>query len=360
MTVTDLGTARSRVSSPSPVRLATGRGRNASELLACAAAGLALTWVIAQISELGHGLGALIVWYGSSLAIYRYVVRRLHGRRMAADRLTTVLVWTAAAIAAVPIFFIIGQVISKGVGDLRLQFFTQTSVTAGPAQPATDGGALQAIVGTLEQVGLAVVVAVPLGVMVAVYLSEVGGRLARPVRAVVEAMSGLPAIIAGVFIYTVVVSGLRGGDSGLAGALALAITMLPIVARASEEIVRLVPGGLREAAAALGAPQWRRVVAVVLPAARTGLITAGILAIARAAGETAPLILTAGSTQRLNGNPLHGLQDSLPMYIYTRIQSPSPTQIQRAWIGAFVLIALVLVLFTLARLLGGRATEDRT
>ena len=337
----------------------TGASRELGEIASAASAALALTWVVAQITELGHGLGALIFWYGSFLAVYRYLVGRLHGPVKATDRVVTILVWTAAIIAAVPVFFIVGEVVSKGIGALRLHFFTQTSVKAGPLQPATEGGALQAIVGTLEQVGLAVLMAVPVGVLVTVYLTEVGGRLARPVRAVVEAMSGLPAIIAGVFIYTVVVSGLRGGDSGLAGALALAITMLPIVARASEEILRLVPGGLRESALALGAPQWRSVSAVVLPTARTGLITAAILAIARAAGETAPLILTSGSTQRMNGNPTHGLQDSLPMYVYTRIESPSTTQIQRAWVGAFVLISLVLVLFTLARLLGGRQAESR-
>jgi phosphate transport system permease protein len=196
---------------------------------------------------------------------------------------------------------------------------------------------------------------VPFGILVAVYLAEVGGRLSGTVRSVVEAMSGLPAILAGVFIYTTVVSGLRLGDSGMAGALALAITMLPIVIRASEEIMRLVPGDLREAALALGAPKWRSLQRVVIPAAKTGLITAAILAVARAAGETAPLILTSGSTSRLNTNVFQGLQDSLPMYIFTRIESPNANQVQRAWIGAFVLIAVVLVLFTLARVIGGRS-----
>lgn len=331
----------------------------AIELVGAALASLAFTWVVAEISELGHGIGALLVWYALFLTIYLYVVRRLHGPTAATNRVTTVLVWTAALIAAVPVFFIVIEVVSKGIGSLRLTFFTKTSVTAVPSAPATTGGALQAIVGTIEQVGIAVIVSVPVGVLVAVYLTEVGGKLVRPVRAVVEAMSGLPAIIAGVFIYTIVVSGLRTGDSGLAGALALAITMLPIVARASEEILRLVPGGLRESALALGSPQWRSVVRVVLPTARTGLITAAILAVARAAGETAPLILTSGSTARFNASPFHGLQDSLPMYIYTRIESPSPNQVQRAWVGAFVLISLVLVLFAAARFLGSRKAASR-
>jgi phosphate transport system permease protein len=332
-----------------------GRSQRTVELASSAVAALAATWLIVQMSALGPGFGALIVWYLFFLVIYRYVVGRLHGRAAANDRVTTVLVWTAALIAAVPIFLIVGEVVSKGAAHVRTQFFTQTSVKAVPSAPATVGGAMQAVLGTLEQVGLAVVIAVPLGVMVAVYLTEVGGALSRAVRAVVEAMSGLPAVIAGVFIYTLVVSGWRWGDSGFAGALALAVTMLPIVCRASEEMLRLVPGGIREASMALGAPQWRSVRTVVVPAARTGLITAAILGVARAAGETAPLILTAGSRQSLNGNPFRGLQDSLPMYIYTRITSPSPTQVQRAWIAAFVLIALVLVLFTLARALGGRA-----
>jgi phosphate transport system permease protein len=338
-----------------PARI--GRSQRVVELVSSAAAALALTWVVVQVSALGHGLGALLVWYLFFLVTYRYVVRRLHGRAAANDRVTTVVVWTTALIAAVPVFLIVGEVIAKGAAHVRTQFFTQTSVKAVPSAPATVGGALQAVIGTLEQVALAVAIAVPLGILVAVYLNEVGGALSRAVRAVVEAMSGLPAVIAGVFIYTLVVSGWRWGDSGFAGALALAVTMLPIVCRTSEEMLRLVPGGVREASMALGAPQWRSVRTVVIPAARTGLITAAILGVARAAGETAPLILTAGSRQSLNANPFHGLQDSLPMYIYTRIESPSPTQVQRAWIAAFVLIALVLVLFTLARALGGRTPE---
>ena len=337
-----------------PRRTGADRSRTAGELIVCAASGLAVTWILAYLTDLGHGLGALLVWYLSAVAAYVYLSRRVYGRARSIDRLTTVAVYTAAAIAAVPIFLIIGDVVGKGASDLRIQFFTQTSVKAGPLEPVTQGGALQAVVGTLEQVGIAVALVVPLGIMVAVYLSEVPSRAAGAVRAVVEAMSGLPAIIAGVFIYTVVVSGLRTGDTGLAGALALAVTMLPIVTRASEEILRLVPGGLREASLALGAPRWRSVLRVVLPTARTGLVTAAILAVARAAGETAPLILTSGTTERLNTNPLHGIQDSLPMYIYSRISSPNANQVQRAWIGSFVLIALVLILFTIARVIGGR------
>ena len=197
-------------------------------------------------------------------------------------------------------------------------------------------------------------IAVPLSMLTAVLLSEVGGRLVRPVRLFVDAMSGVPSIVAGLFVFALWVVGLHRGFSGLAAGLALAVLMIPTITRTTEEVLRLVPGGIREASLALGATEWRTTWGVVLPTARSGLVTAVILGIARGIGETAPLIMTAFGASVLNANPVHGAQESLPLYIYRNVKSSLPAQIDRAYAGALALLSLVLVLFVAARVIGGR------
>ena len=194
----------------------------------------------------------------------------------------------------------------------------------GPLSPVTSGGVGHALVGTLEQITLATVLSVPLGIAAALYLAEVGGRAARPVRTLVDAMTALPDIIAGLFILAFLVLTIGLPKSGFAAALALAVTMLPIVTRASETVLRIVPGTLREASYALGGSQWRTVLMIVLPTARSGLATAVVLAMARGIGETAPVLLVAGYAKGFNCNPFNGWQTSLPLYIYNEIQSPEP------------------------------------
>ena len=200
--------------------------------------------------------------------------------------------------------------------------------------------------------------AVPLGIAAAVYLAEVGGRAARPVRTLVDAMTALPDIIAGLFILAFLVLTVGLPKSGFAAALALAVTMLPIVTRASETVLRIVPGTLREASYALGGSQWRTVLFVVLPTARSGLATAVVLAMARGIGETAPVLLVAGYARNVNWNPVNGWQTSLPLYIYNEILSPENNDHIRAFGGGFALIILVLILFTIARWLGGGAPGE--
>jgi phosphate transport system permease protein len=213
-------------------------------------------------------------------------------------------------------------------------------------------------VGTLEQVGIATIVAVPLGVLAALFIVEIGGRGARPVRALVEAMTSLPEIIAGLFIYAlfILTFGLR--QSGFAGSLALAVVMIPYVARASEVMLRLVPNSLREASYALGSSHWRTVWNVVLPTARSGLTTAVVLGIARAVGETAPVLFTTGYTSFMNGNPFSGWQTGLPLFIYESVHEPQASMIQRAFGAALVLMLIVLVLFIIARMIGGGAPGE--
>jgi phosphate transport system permease protein len=198
------------------------------------------------------------------------------------------------------------------------------------------------------------VLSVPLGIATAIFLNEIGGRLARPLRMIVDAMSAIPSIVAGLFIYAAFILALHQQQTGFAAALALAVLMLPTVTRTAEVVLRLVPGGLREASLALGGGEWATVRRVVLPTARTGLLTAVILGIARIVGETAPLILTALGNTSLNADPFEGKQDAVPLFIYRLIRFPQTASIQRAWTGALVLLGLVLVLFVVARIIGGR------
>ncbi len=309
-------------------------------------------WLFFDLTGLSGPAGFGVLWYATFAGIYWVVVRDTEGRLAAADRLASLVVASVAIGLLIPLVLIVVFVTAKGIGAVTVNFFTKTELGIGPLDPATRGGALHAIVGTLEEVGLATLVSVPLGILTALFLNEVGGRWARPVRMFVDAMSGVPSIVAGLFIYAVWVVGLGRGFSGLAAAFAMSILMLPTVTRTVEEVLRLVPDGLREASLALGATEWRTTANVVLPTARSGMVTAVILGVARAIGETAPLIMTAFGASLLNLNPVKGAQDNLPLYIYKNIRSPLPAQLQRAWTGALVLIALVLTLFVIARVVG--------
>ena len=217
-----------------------------------------------------------------------------------------------------------------------------------------------AIVGTIEQVAIATVLSVPIAYLTATYMVESHSALARIVRNVVDAMTGTPSIIAGLFVYIlwVVPHGVNG-KSGFVAAVTLSIMMLPVTCRAALEVIRVVPGSLREAAS-LGVPQWRVVMRVVLPTAKAGLITAAILGIARTAGETAEVLFTAGGGPHYNVNPFHGNQDDLPLRIYEQVFQPSAKAISIGWGAAFVLMVVVLALFTTARLLGSSSSKGKS
>jgi phosphate transport system permease protein len=195
---------------------------------------------------------------------------------------------------------------------------------------------------------------IPIGILTAVYLTEIRGSLTRPIQFLVQAMSGVPSIVAGLFILSAILYPITHAYSAFMGALALTILMIPTIARTSQEVLKLIPNDLREAGVALGGTQWRTVAMIVLPAARSGLITAVILGIARIAGETAPLLLLTGGGDKVNPNPFNGSIGSLPYYIWKSFNAGSPEAITRAWAGLLVLMVLILILFTLARLLGTR------
>ncbi|MCU1486311.1 MAG: phosphate transport system permease protein [Actinomycetia bacterium] len=311
---------------------------------------LVVTAAAFLLTPLSGPFGFVVVAYALFLVLVTIDSRRRLGGVIAADRVASVIVGSCGALALAALALILWYVIDRGVPGLHRGFFTKTLESVGPLDPATDGGASHAIVGTLEQVGLAALISTPLGILTAVYLSELRGKAAPFIRFFVDSMSGIPSIVAGLFIYTVWVVQLDKGFSGLAAAMALAVLMLPTVARTAEEMLILVPGGLRESALALGSPHWRSVTRIVLPTALSGLITAAILGVARVAGETAPLLMTAFGNDAMNANPTKGAQSSLSLFAFQRVRNALPSEIERGWAAALVLIGLVLILFTLARL----------
>jgi phosphate transport system permease protein len=321
------------------------------------AASLAATAALFAATPLSGAFGFVVVAYLVFLAGLAVDGARRAGRPAAADRVATMALGSAAGVALAVLAVIVWYVVDKGIHGLSANFFTETMDTVGPRSPASEGGAYHAIFGTMLQVGLATIITTPLGILTAIYLAEMQGRLTRVVRFLVDSMSGIPSIVAGLFIYTTWVVGLHKGFSGLAAAMALGILMLPTVARTAEEMLRLVPVGLRESSLALGAPRWRTTMRIVLPTARNGIITAVVLGIARIAGETAPLLMTAFGNDSLNKNVFKGAQTSLPLFIYSRVRNSLPTEITRGWAAALVLIMLVLVLFTLARAVGSRVRK---
>jgi phosphate transport system permease protein len=242
----------------------------------------------------------------------------------------------------------------KGISVFSVTFFTHSMAGVTASMPG--GGIYHAIIGTLMQVAIAAVIAIPIGIFTAIYLVEYGrGRFARGVTFFVDVMSGVPSIVAGLFVYTFLLLGTGARPFGAAGSIALAILMVPVMVRASEEMLRLVPRDLREASYALGVPQWRTILKVVLPTAMSGLITGALLSVARVAGETAPLVLLVGYNSRINWNPFSGDQATLPMFIWDQLGKRTGATGQyaeaRAWGAALVLVLLVLLLNVIARLL---------
>ncbi|WP_329565796.1 phosphate ABC transporter permease PstA [Kitasatospora sp. NBC_01266] len=325
-------------------------------LFAALAGSLALDWLLYErLLPLSGAQGFLGAWYLLFLGFSYLLGAFQWPRPVVRERLVTLVAWSAGLLLAVLIVEQLGFLTLRGLQAAQhANFFTQTMLRTSATSPITSGGALHAVVGSLEQIGLATLFAVPLGLAAAVFMSEVGGRTARPVRTIVEAMTALPSIVAGLFVLGVVILTLGMGASGFAASLALTVMMMPIVTRAAEVVIRLVPGTLREASYALGGSQWRTVWNVVLPTARPGLATAVILGMARGIGETSPVLLTAGFTSAMNDDPFSGHQVSLPLYIWDYVRQPYPEMVSRGFAAALTLMVLVLVLFVTARLIGGR------
>ena len=290
---------------------------------------------------------------------------RVEGRRAARNRIWKGLIYAACVLAILPLASVVWTLVSKGASRLDGSFFGTSMNNIGARDP--EGGAYHAIIGTLEQVGLATLMAVPLGVLGAIYLVEYGrGRFALTVRFFVDVMTGIPSIVAGLFVlafWVLIVSPwFNNGTprfSGFAASLALTVLMLPTIVRSTEEMLRLVPDPLREGAYALGIPQWKTITRIVLPTALPGIVTGIMLAIARAAGETAPVLLVAGGTAAINFDPFAGNQSSLALFVYQQAGDASRYAPARAWTAALTLVALVLILTIAAKLLARRTRLTR-
>jgi phosphate transport system permease protein len=354
---------------PEPVRGERRRrtgGARRTDLLAVAgalAASISFTAVLyAWIAPFDGLIGFVIVAYLTFLVFYGFLVALDENWPAVRDRLAAAIAHSIMLLILAGLFDVILYVFFRGPQALRHpNFLTQDLRNAGPLQPLTVGGVRHAMIGTLEQIGIALAITVPLGLLCAVFLNELPGRYARFVRTITDAATALPSIVAGLFIYAALIVGVQVGPihlriekGGLAAGLAISVMMMPIIIRAADVVLRLVPGSLKEASYALGAGQWRSVWRVTLPTARSGLATAVILGSARGLGETSPVLLTAGYSTYTNANPLQGQQTPLPLAVFKLVTSGEPLQIQRAYGAAAVLILIVLVLFATARVIGGR------
>jgi len=341
-------------SAPQPVHLTSGHLRSwvpwailAGSILTV----LAVFGIMALASGEGLDYGGWLILSGILYLLLIYVISSVvEGRRKAADRFVTGLVTVAFVIAMVPLVSVAITVVGYGVARMDAEFFTSSmrNVTG------EGGGALHAIVGTLLITGAAAIISIPIGLMTAIYLVEYGrGQLARSITFLVDVMTGIPSIVAGLFAYAVfaLIFG-PGVRMGFMGSVALAVLMIPVVVRSSEEMLRLVPNELREASFALGVPKWLTILKVVLPTSIAGIVTGIMLSIARVIGETAPLLITAGFTASMNYNLFEGRMNTLPVFTYNQYANqgiPPEAYLDRAWAAALTLILIVMVLNLVGR-----------
>jgi phosphate transport system permease protein len=339
-----------------PIRLTSGRlPKWAPWAVLAGSAAVSLIFfgilAVASGSELSFA-GVAIVTALAYLVLITVISGVVEGRRKGVDRLVTGVVATAFLLAMVPLVSVAWTVLVNGIAGLSAEFFTSSMRNV----VGEGGGALHAIVGTLLITLAAAVISIPIGLFTAIYLVEYGAgkRLAQGITFLVDVMTGIPSIVAGLFAYALFALFLGPGiRMGIMGSVALAVLMIPVVVRSSEEMLRLVPNELREAAYALGVPKWLTIVKVVLPTSIAGITTGIMLSIARVIGETAPLLIAAGFTQSVNYNLFDGRMQSLPVFVYTQYANqgnPPEAYLDRAWAAALTLILIVMVLNLIARL----------
>ena len=308
--------------------------------------------VVAQTPLKGK-LAYFAIFFFASIIIDFAASYFQRGIASAKDAIARGFVTVGMTFAVLPIFSILFTIFDRGRAGLNFNLFVKDMKLNGPNDPIDQGGLLHALTGSGIMVGIALIISLPIGILTAIYLTEIKGFFTRPIKFLVQAMSGVPSIVAGLFILSAIVFPITKSPSGLMGGLALAILMIPTIARTSEEVLLLIPPDLREAGIALGGTQWRTISQIVVPAAKSGLITAIILGVARVAGETAPLVLVSGGGDAVNFNPTSGPMGSFPFYIWKSFTFGTNESIARAWAGIFVLLVLIFVLFIAARLLGG-------
>jgi len=316
---------------------------------AIAAGSVALGLLVSAVA----GLESSIQWAllaGVFFVVGTYgVAAKVEGTRQAKDRVATSFVWVAFLLALIPLASLVWSTVQRGVKVLDFYFLSHSMGVVADSEPG--GGIYHAIIGSLEQVGLGTLIGAPVGVLTAIYLVEYGrGKLAKTVTFFVDVMTGIPSIVAGLFILSLMLI-FEMQPFGFAGSLALAILMMPVVVRSTEEMLKLVPNELREASLALGVPKWRTILKVVLPTAIGGITTGIMLAVARIAGETAPVLLLVFGNPFINNNPFEGAQESLPLYIYKQYSQSAGSEaaFDRAWAASLTLIAFVMILNLVAR-----------
>jgi phosphate transport system permease protein len=317
-----------------------------------------ITYGLIEFTFLNGKLGFVIGLFASYQLIFYINSFRKLGRQAARDSLLKGFALFGIALTLIPIFSIIYTVVARGYKGLHPGLLFKDMSLASVNDPITQGGLSHALIGTIIMVSGALIISFPIGVLTALYLTEIKGKLSRPIRFLVQAMSGVPSIVAGLFILAMLVYPIVGELNGLMGSFALSILMIPTIARTAEEMLRLIPNELREAGVALGSTQWKTVSSVVLPAAKSGLITAVILGVARIIGETAPILLVSGGGDSLNLNPASGPMGSLPYYIWKAFLTGGTEEaFARAWAGMLVLLAFIFILFGLTRILSGKQAK---
>ena len=338
------------------------RREDVFRVLGAAAAGIAVTaWLFTQVAPFSGALPFLLISYVFFVLFYAILVRFDETVVGVKDKLATVLFHSVAVILLIALVDIVIFTVVQGFpAIIHLNFWTEDLTQGGPLDPLTVGGMLHAVVGTLIIISISLAIAIPLGLLCAVFLAEFPGTLSRIVRTVVEAMTALPSIVCGLFIFATWILLLGNPTSGFAASLAVTIMILPIIIRSADVVLRLVPGNLKEAASGLGASHWRSVIYVLLPSSRAGLMTAIILGTARGIGETSPILLTSGYTTFYNFNPFSGPMVSLPLATFSLVKEPSQTQEARGFGAAVVLMVLVFILFLVARILGGKGAGQLT
>jgi phosphate transport system permease protein len=312
------------------------------------------SFAIVAVTPMKGKLAYFTLFFFASIIIDFTASYLQRGVASAKDAIARGFVTVGMTFAVLPIFSILFEVAKRGYKGLGFGLLTNDMSATSVNDPLGNGGLLHAITGTFVMVVIALLVALPIGILTAIYLTEIRGKFASPIKFLVQAMSGVPSIVAGLFVLSAYVYPITKELSGFAGSIALMILMIPTIARTSEEVLLLIPNDLREAGVALGGTQWRTVALVVVPAAKSGLVTALILGIARVAGETAPLVLLTGGGESVNLNPFSGPMGSLPMYIWKCFGQGTEESIARAWSGILVLLVIVLALFTMARYLSER------
>ena len=305
--------------------------------------------LLAAVGSFSIGLTLVFAVVFACIGIYAWS-RAVEGPRRAFDRTITMMIAAAFALAMIPLASWLFEVVKRGIPGLSLEFLTEDA-----RGKIGGGGAAHALVGTLVITGVATVISVPIGIMAAIYLTEYGtGKLRRALTFFVDVMTGIPSIVAGLFAYALFELFLGPGIRlGVMGSVALSVLMIPIVIRSAEEVLKIVPNHLREAAYALGTPKWKTITKIVLPTAFAGLVTGVMIAVARIVGETAPLLVTTGVIDSLTSDPFNGRMQNLAVYAYSEYRSPGvdkAASYDRAWGAALLLIAIVMILNVAARL----------